>query len=720
MRRGALLTLLVALAGALPAVAQDQEQSCRLCHPGPSRGLLAGVHRAQSCSDCHGDLGAHAASALRPAERQPVAVAKVAAASCVRCHTGRELAVALGAHPETPAGVAATPLQHRDAALLAEVAARQPEGAIHWTGLLDAGYRFVSVRGSRDRYASDLDLQPGARLRAAELSGDGGRDALLDRVDLRAHDIGDPAYGVSGRVERTGAFSAGASLERDRIRYAAEGNYHRVDRDDQTERYDLGVDVSRGVRVFADFEHRTSDGFWLTNRVGNINLMVQTTVEGVQSPRQFAGDDAELGFTATAGDLTFTLAGSYLDDHLHERWVFSRPSPVNPAFDESEDFASNSSLRGPGGRVGLAGKHGGLSWDLNARYRDLERRVAGSGVGTGYDVAQFTTTTASVASGSAATWLADGTASLQCAEHLAFVLDATWRDHKEDLNIAQTDVTIYPTLSTINVVNTLQSPHTAQRLLDASASLDWSPSDDLDVTLGFGGAWQWLRVPDLEAGDNDFLSGFTRDKGLLGGVTWRPAPGWKAVVRGRDFGQDGLALHELVDDSHRELHGSLGWQGTTLRVEPFATFRRSSNDIAQYRRDADIYGVTAGARAGTLDLSASYSWSHVDAHSLTNFYFDPNPNPFPTVVGFLGDTQTFTANLQAEPSAGVHWEIGAVWTTTSGGYDVTLADWHVDLRLQLHKHSATGVDYRQVHYSEAGGAGDYDAQLLFVYWRQTF
>ena len=33
---------------------------------------------------------------------------------------------------------------------------------------------------------------------------------------------------------------------------------------------------------------------------------------------------------------------------------------------------------------------------------------------------------------------------------------------------------------------------------------------------------------------------------------------------------------------------------------------------------------------------------------------------------------------------------------------------------------ALGLEYRQLRYTEAGGADDYDAQLVFLYWRTSW
>ena len=106
---------------------------------------------------------------------------------------------------------------------------------------------------------------------------------------------------------------------------------------------------------------------------------------------------------------------------------------------------------------------------------------------------------------------------------------------------------------------------------------------------------------------------------------------------------------------------------------------------------------------------------------MTNFYFDPDPNPHPTFVGFHGDTHTVAGTLGVEPSSGVHWEMTAAWTRTIGSFDVSQLDWRAGLRCDVGMHGgAAGVEFRQVLYGEELGLDDFGAEMLFVYWRQSW
>jgi len=146
----------------LPAVlaagllAQGDDASCRACHPGPAKGLASSPHgvllqradlQARSCTACHGDLSAHVQSARRPGEGPLVHAAPVAAQACAACHKEGQYAVGRGAHPQQLLPPPQDPGRPSDAPLLAELERSQQDTALQWSGLLEAGYRFVSRHG---------------------------------------------------------------------------------------------------------------------------------------------------------------------------------------------------------------------------------------------------------------------------------------------------------------------------------------------------------------------------------------------------------------------------------------------------------------------------------------------------------------------------------------------------------------------------------------------
>ena len=75
-----------------------------------------------------------------------------------------------------------------------------------------------------------------------------------------------------------------------------------------------------------------------------------------------------------------------------------------------------------------------------------------------------------------------------------------------------------------------------------------------------------------------------------------------------------------------------------------------------------------------IDLHASYVFNDIDSRTLTNFYFDPDPTPQPTLVGFDGETHTVSSGLGLRPDASVRWYLDGVYTDTRGTFDVSLLE----------------------------------------------
>jgi hypothetical protein len=721
-----------------PLLAQEQEPAppqspddatCAVCHPSEAKALRGSphavlltdaAHSRAACTACHADAQAHLASALDPQQTRVPAPA-VAASSCTSCHQGRDLDPSLAAHqrPES-AGASSVAAQLEEAPPLLLPAPNTLRAfGLDWSALVAAGYRFVDRDGSRDRYKTDVNLDPGFRLTEFELEGRGNADDWADVLRVRATDIADPYQRIEGLLEKKNLYHGRAGFEKTAVTYRASGDYHRVDQKSENTSFDVSFDVADEMQAFATFTRAAQEGFWLTNRIGNINLTPQTTIPGVESPRRYDSDQAEAGLTGTVSEVHYTAAVEYRDDHDRERWVYSRTSPVNPAFTESEDFSSMTSLYGPGARLSLGRDFGGLAVDVNGRYLDHDRRVVGNGVQTGFDISDFTTTTDAFAEGSATTWLVDGSATLEVTDHVNLLGDARWLDHQEDLQIQQSDTTVYPNLGTTTVVPTNLNQHTAQRAFDGSVQLEVAATDWLTVSGGYGWSREWLRVPDLEAGDNDFVSGLIRDDGYLVGMQVRPNQEWTLSADYRDFGQSGPELYEIVEDRSQGAGGRLRYQVEKFSAETFLKYRHRSNDLSHTRFEGYTTGLTASVQpADGMDLHGSYVFNDVDSRTLTNFYFDPDPTPVPTFVGFDGETHTVSAGVGLRPDAAVRWHFDGVYTDTRGSFDVSLLDWQAGVVVTVVPGGEAGVDVRYVDYEDVSGTDDYDAVITMIYWRQ--
>lgn len=724
---------------AVASVTRDGDAACMVCHPGPTRGLRQSAHKSllasadfaeRACTVCHGDLTEHVAYQVRPFEHEFVPVPAVDQARCDSCHSDADYLTSAGAHP---LGVVRAPELPPDpvGARIRELEIQEQEPGLDWSGLIDFGYRFVHVAGSREEYRSDLDLNPGLRLRSLEVQGS-GRNAPFDDVWLTANSIGDPQWDVEAQVSRgerdrgwAGAFEVGGGFRRDRFYYQSGGDYHRVDQTVEVARSNFDVNVSSNLRLFGSFISSSEDGFWLTDRIGNRNVTPQSFITGVESPRQFDGEEAELGLGGDIGSWNWSLAGLYRDDRLDEQWTYSQPAQANPSFLASEDFITRSTLRGPGGRLMLAGDFEEVAVDIAVFAFDHDRRISGGGTAEGFDVAQFTTDTTATGSGNAQTWQIDADVSILLTDDLQLGIGGRWRDHQEDMGLQQVDVTTYPTLANTVTVATDIDQHTAQRMFEGQVELDWSITDRLMIGVGYGLAHEWLRVPDLDPLDpSDYVSGYSRDQGVLGDLLWEFGDGWKLRAEVRDFGMDGLVLNDLVPQSTQQAGGSLGWQDGGDRVEVFVRHRRNESSISSYHLDNQSVGLNAGLQADYLQFWTSYTFSQIDSRVLTNFYFDPDPLPVPTFVGYEGDTHTVVGNLRVVPSEELFWEFAAAYTTTNGSYDVSLLDWHVDMRWRVLSgpdvQGDIGLEYRRLSYTEELSIADWDADLLFLYWRSTW
>lgn len=714
-------------------LAPTAERSCRVCHPGPTEALAAGPHggllaREDACSTCHEDADAHARSALDP-RRAMVLPAAVRARACAQCHEGEEWSPARAAHPWRRED-AREPSRHPGAGSAPVVvpapappAAATPRGTrvfgLDWTLRARAGHRFVSRWGSRDRFATDLDLAEGPRLLDLELEGRTDDPAPVQRVRVYARDVDDPTMTLGAEAAKEGLYEGAVSYTKTDIKLRTSGDFHRLDRKTQETAFHASLEATENVSVFVSHARTLQDGFWLTNRIGNRNVTPITSIDGVRSPREFDAERTEFGVTGEVAATAFSIAAAYRDENERERWAYSRPAPLNPTFPESEDFLSRSTLRGPELRVTLGREFGPVSLDMSLLHLDLDRRILGAGVKRGFDIGAFTTTTDTAASGDAVTWVVEATAALELHDRAALVVDARWHDHRERMRIFQSDVTVYPASGTTTTSTLNRVLRTTQRALDAAVRVDLRPLDSLDVSVGYGMAREWLTVPDLEAGDPDFHSGLIQNDGILLDLTWRPAAGWTLDGRWREFGQNGIQLHDIVDDESRRIEASLAHRGDHHQAQVFVRHRRRANDVSRTLLRATTAGIHAGVfRGEDLDVHAGYVYSDLSSRTLTNFYFDPDPNPVPTFVGFRGDTHTLTAGIGLRPSAGVRWRFDVAWTGTNGSFDVHLLDWRGDLSVDVVRGGRAGFELRQVHYAEEGGADDYGAVIGLVYWRQ--
>lgn len=710
-----------------PVLARSAADTCAVCHPAAVDGLRLSVHRTlltepatrdNACSVCHGDAAAHVASARRP-EDELVPAPPVGAASCDACHPGTAWDTALAAHRWVRSETVAQAVEAGEAAVPAPaVPAARGLGSFDWSGLLSVGARFVSHVGSADRFATDVNLDPGVRLVEGRLVGTGDA-ALLDRIELQAFDVGDPWTRWSAEVSKEDVYRARAGREERLFVHRTRGDFSRVEHDRRTTTFGLDLELSTDLTLYGDFERFHDDGIWLTRRLTS-RTPPGLSVDGVASPRRIVADDLEAGLSGTVRDTRFRIAATWLEERHDDRWRFDRPAPANPAFDEAEDFRSVARLEGPGAVLTLDRRFGPAELSFDLRHRELDREVDAGGFRSGADPIPFTTDTSARADGHARTTSASIGATIGIADPVTFALDLDWRAHEEEMDLLQVDTTRFPTSGGL-VTTTEQREHrTVERALEGAAELEAEVVDGLLLALGWGFSRLELRLPDLVAGDLDPTQGTVRDDGLVLGAEWRPDDAWRLRVRHADFDQSGLVLHEQQERDARSFEASIRHLGDGFTGELFFRSDDADNDVAAFRRSHDSIGASLSVDADEgVELFASWVFSDIDARTLTTFYFDPDPAPVPTFVGFDGRTHSGAIGLELG-SRDLRWRNDLSVTDTTGSFDVTTLNWRSDLVWQALERGALGLRYQSIDYAEDGGADDFHADLVMVYWTQTF
>src|SRR5690606_7938016 len=229
-----------------------------------------------------------------------------------------------------------------------------------------------------------------------------------------------------------------------------------------------------------------------------------------------------------------------------------------------------------------------------------------------------------------------------------------------------------------------------------------------------------LRLPLLAPSSTDPTGGTLEDDGAIAALRWQPFDAWTLSARYTDFGQSGLFLHERQEDEARTATVSLRYAEESLSGEVFARHRRSANDFASHRSERNSYGLNATWTPWHgLDLFGSYVFAETDSRTLTNFFFDPDPTPVPTVVGFTGNTHIGTLGVGWEPADRLAWRNDFVWARTTGDFDVRTVTWRSDLQFRVTGSGRAGLRYDLIDYGDSTGTDDYHADLVLVYWAQS-
>ncbi|MFO1054457.1 MAG: hypothetical protein U1F36_19730 [Planctomycetota bacterium] len=722
-RSAALALLLVVSCFAQEAV-QISTPGCAVCHPGAPEGLRTSRHATflekyagdSACTLCHGAAAEHIASAKRP-EAQLVHVGAVGANACAACHDHPEWPTTLGRHDwhagSTNGVGTPSPIDPDDVLPPAR-------GLVdfEWQGLALLGQRFVSRTGSRGRYETDVDLDPGLRLVDFALDGD-GHSALIDHVGVHARDLGDPWSRVSAEIAKEDRYRLDIAREDRVFHMRARGDYSRVSHAEQSDSADLELDLGHDLSLFGSFEHFEDDGHWLTQRLAGRGTTPLVPVVNVDSPRTLDSNQYTAGLRFRSDDLHALIAYDHLDEIEVDRWSFDRPAPTNPLLRESEDERSHGHTHGPGVRVSVEQDFGAVRVALRARHRELERDTETAGLLTGVDPVAFVTRSAASTRGDAALSTAGATLTAEIGDHLSASADIDWRHHDEHQRLDAVEVTDFPGTGGSSTLIEQLDQRTRSERWDGSLSLDADPVDDLLLTLGVGFSREELVLPALPSGGLDPSRGTIRDAGVLGEVRFSPDREWSFDARFQDFGQTGLLLEEQQERNAHEWRASVRRHTDTLTTELGWRRQLAHNDASLYHLHRDTLNLSGHLDATrSLGLLASWVFTDSDSSTLTSFYFDPDPTPVPTLVGFKGRSHTLSTGIDLHDEQRLDWHTELSWTTTSGSADLDTLDFRTDLRVELIEGGSIGARYQHVEYREEGGVDDFGADLLLLYWRQ--
>lgn len=705
------------------------EPDCLVCHPGARRALELTAHgvllrdettKDRACILCHGEAKEHVFSARRP-ELQLVPAGPVDKDRCSTCHSGQDYQTSLAAHPwRSREAVEQARLQDRPPIPPPDLPEPSGLANFQWSGLVQLGWRFVSRSGSADRYDTDVNLGAGLRLNEARWTGD-GRSDWLDRMDLRARDLGDPWRRVSAEFSKEKLYRASFEAEEKLFVYRARGDYARVSREEQNRAASIDLDLSEDLTFTTSFDRAEDDGRWLVRRLAGRGSTPPLPVVDVDSPRSLVSETFSVGLHGRHEGLTFRAGIDLLDQFAEERFSFDREAPSNPLLRESETFASRSTLRGPSVHAGLGHDFDGVRVDLGLRHRWLQRRIIGTGTATGAEPVEFQTSTRAFAAGSATSTHLDLTIEAELSESVVVLLDLNGSDHRESLRLDQEDVTIFPGTGGGTTVRENLDQRTRQQRAVGALTLDWRFLPEVTATVGWGFSNELLRLPELAGGSIDPTRGRIRDDGVILGLDYRFAKDWTLALQHEAFGQTGLLLSEQQQRDARFYQARLRRRGEDLSGELSFRSRRAKNDASAYRLEADTVAIHGNWRPEEgVTLFSGYTYTRSDSSTLTSFYFDPDPDPVPTVVGFRGETHTLAAGLDLEIGRRATLQNGLAWTRTTGSFRVRTVDLHADLRVKLSEQGAFGIRYQHLGLAERGGSDDYHADLLMVYWRQEF
>lgn len=736
----ALLVPLVLLGRKVPqlrAELQDtpkiaDKPACIVCHPGSLSSLRRSPHSIlierqgvdASCLECHATGLAH--QAHPKSSQHPAGLGR---ASCARCHSGMvadEARARLLSHPSKAQARTAIELRHVTPPSEAELP--RPAGdvpAVGFEGLVRAGWRFVDVAGDERAFDHDFGLDAGPRLARIRLRADRGGSTVVEgsAYGLEDREFTARAATGAGLLDWAGA---GGSFRRNVYVYDAEGDFHSLSNSREWTEAFLRLDDPGGdTRIRFSYERLDLDGRTLNSSIGNPNQSPLVPATGVPVDRTLASDVFRLGWEDRASFGSWSLEVGWEEARTRGDLAYSRASPVNPGFTESEVRSSRFSERGPEGSAALVvGEEDGFLGQLRVAAAQRNVRVVETGLLTAFDTSAFTSDTLGVGSGDRRTMAVIAQATQAVWQGAKLDLEVEFVDLKDDLQMTQYDTTTRtnPPL----VIRTQTDLDLLTRVQDRGARLALEQSFDggLDFALGWRYLEQELQVPDLESLDADFRAGTVRFHGPDLSGAWRPDAAWTLRLDWQYAVTDSRTPTETQPEIGQRVRARVRRRldGVDGHVEVFANFRDAENDVSSTELTYESYGASLTLPPWRdARFTGRAAWTSIESRTLTNFYFG-STTPVPTMVDFRGDTVLVDLELDTPVCGGLHSMSFFSIQSTNGSLDSTLLRFDEELAYRVSDSVSVGVQASFFDFDEerAGPEDDYDARVAFLFLELRF
>jgi hypothetical protein len=628
--------------------------SCTVCHPGqiaslrrsPHHSLIREKEKDKTCLACHGEAEQHE-DHPHEAKHFP----KPALTHCASCHEEMKQIPDLArrlAHPRKSEArqILLMPMPKENLQLDGlSNASTLPL----FEGFLELGYRFLSVSGNENVFKQDFGIKEGLMLRSIEASLRYPGDSEIFTIEGR--DFGERASSADfetgkGLWEKT---SFSGNWRQRKTYQDAWGDYFALDRENEVygANFDWELDSSARHVMGFDWERLVRRGQTLASSIGNPAQVPLQPASGVPVDFRLQVDRLTTIYSARLGDTQLNVDLVWEEQEQRDGLSYARPSPGNPGFTESESSSSEVQYSGPEAQLHMNGGQD-LRWRifLSGYYRENDYQQ--SGVFTGYDSSAFTVDSIGSGTGTSRRLAASFGLDWEAVPDITIDLGVNLFDLLDQSRFTWQDTLARPSPPSSTTTTRYWEPVTRLQKLEAILALEHDTSTRFRYGLGFAYTYQYLQVPDLDPGDQDYTRGSLNDFGPRGDIDWRPAKGSRLRASLELLATSGTTPTETQPEEGLRAKADLD-QGLAEDWEMDLNFLYDDrrNDTSQTKRKTLSFGgglLFTPEERTRLDFRVQYS--DFDSSTLSTFYFAPSTTPVPTLVGYKGDNMTLSTSWE--------------------------------------------------------------------------